>query len=310
MRISAAAGIDLLRKEQIDVQSLGAGRVLIDGRESRLFVRQNVPSPSELYRAKGLYVLPRISPGLRKLATQNHELILSAPGALEIWHRGKRILGTKPAASREQASGKVNWARFGLLRTLARTAKPRTQKELAQELGITQGAVSQNLSKLDRLVIKTKDGWQARSFSLVATEFLEHYPGPGGIEQAWFALDAVIPQGERVLKANPWVLLSADSAADELAPYRRARTSMVYTPMGLKLEDLGFARSSREKATLIEVIPDDRTIFPLAKANSARPFVDGLLVVYDLKRSAGPDADAAAKELLLDLEESWVNAHD
>lgn len=305
MRTSASAGIELLRQESIDVVMLDSKRVLLDGRPAALFVRQNVPAPSELMQAKGLYVLPRISPGLRALATQNHEITISAPNVQEIWHRGTRLQSPIPAALPPAPMGKVNWTRFGLLRTLARTAEPRTQTELAIELGITQGAVSQNLANLSRLVKKTSAGWSARSFDLIAKEFLENYPGPGGVERPWFGLDAVIPQGEKVLRAFPEILLSADSAADELSPYRRARTAMVYTTSSLDLQSLGFASSPREKATLIEITPDDQTIFPLAKANSSKPLVDGLLVAYDLRRSLGPDRDAAAAELLIDLEKDW-----
>jgi transcriptional regulator with XRE-family HTH domain len=306
MRTSATAGIELLRQERIDVVLLDAKRVLLDGRPAALFVRQNVPSPSELMQAKGLYVLPRISAGLRALAAQNHEITISAPNVQEILYRGERLHNLRPAELPPAPMGKVNWTRFGLLRSLARTAKPRTQMELAGELGITQGAVSQNLANLSHLVKKTSMGWSAGSFELIAKEFLENYPGPGGVERSWFGLDAVIPQGEKALRAFPGSLLSADSAADELSPYRRARTAMIYTTSSLDLQSLGFASSPREKATLIEITPDDQTIFPLAKANSSKPLVDGLLVAYDLRRSLGPDRDAAAAELLIDLEKNWA----
>lgn len=304
MSTQTSNGIELLQQEGIDISLSAPGRVVVDGLSAPMYVRNQVPSPSELAQATGLYVLPRISPGLRKLAQENPSLTLSAPNTGEIWHRGQRLSAQRPKAVIPQA-GKVNWARFGLLRALAITSKPRTQAELAAELGITQGAVSQNIANLRDLVVKDKSGWRARSFELVAKEFLDTYPGPGGVEQAWFGLDAVIPQGLRVLKAHPGVLLSADSAADELAPYRRARTSMVYTLATLGLEELGFARSERSKATLIEIVPEDRTIFPLARANSHRPLVDGLLAAYDLRRSAGTDAQVATDELLIDLEQAW-----
>lgn len=304
MSTLASSGIDLLQEEGIEIFLTAPGQVMIDGLSAQLFVRHRVPSPKELANATGLYVLPGISPGLRELAAQNLDLTLSAPASGEIWHRGKRLVSHRPAPV-NTSTGKINWTRFGLLRALAVTAKPKTQTQLALELGITQGAVSQNLANLKDLVFKEKAGWRARSFELVAKEFLDTYPGPGGVEQYWFGLDPVIPQGMRVLKAHPEVLLSADSAADELAPYRRARTSMVYTLSTLRLEELGFARSDRSKATLIEIIPEDRTIFPLAKANSNRPLVDGLLAVFDLRRSAGTDAEDAANELLIDLEQAW-----
>jgi hypothetical protein len=294
----------MLQQQGIEIAMPRPGEVLVDGETLPLFVRQNSPSPSELAKAVGIYVLPTISTGLRRLAAENPQLTLSAVQTGEIWHRGKRIDASTPARL-PLSLGKVNWVRYGLLRAFAASSKPKSQTELAHELGITQGAVSQNLANLKQLLVRDKSGWRARSFEMVSREFLEHYPGPGGVEQSWFGLDAVIPQGKKVLQANPEVLLSADSAADEIAPYRRARTSMVYSLASLKLEELGFVRSERSKATLIEIIPADRTIFPLAQATSSKPLVDGLTAVFDLRRSAGTDAKDAADELLAELELSW-----
>lgn len=305
MNTLASSAIELLRQSGIEVSIPAPGRAEVAGRSIPVFVRNRTPSPSEIERTDAaLYLLTRLSPGLRLLAENNPNLTISAPATGEVWHQGKQLFGPRPQ-QQQSVTGKVNWARFGLLRALAATSKPQTQFELAAALGITQGAVSQNLANLEQLVVKERSGWRARSFDLVANEFLEKYPGPGGVEQGWFALDAVVPQGERVVKAHPGVLLSADSAADELAPYRKARTSMVYTKASMNLENLGFVRSERSRSTLIEIVPADRTIFPLAHATNDKSLVDGLLAVYDLRRSAGSDAIDASYELLIELREGW-----
>lgn len=304
----ATKGFALLHRAQIDVGLESADRATLNGRSSPIYIRNHVPAPSEIVSSGALYVLPAISSGLRDLAQLNPDLTLCAPATGEIWHQGKLIqIDVMPQQPKQ--TRRANWARFGLLRALASSVEPVTQVELARMLGITQGAVSQNLANLRHLATKDKFGWRARSFELVATEFLNNYPGPGGIEQEWFGLEAVIPQGRKVLAAHSQVLLSADSAADELAPHRKARTAMFYTPSSLNLEELGFARAERVDATLIEIVPEDRTIFPLARHLKTDSLVDGLLAVYDLRRSAGTDARDAADELLAELEQGWKRAH-
>lgn len=304
MNSLATRGIALMHEARLDFRLESADRVNIQGRSALIYIRNHVPSPSEIATGNALYFLPRISSGLRDLARSNPRLTLCAPAIGEIWHQGTQLqIDVAPKQPKQQR--RVNWARFGLLRALAVSAAPKTQVELARMLGITQGAVSQNLNNLRGLVTKDRFGWKARSFEVVAKEFLDNYPGPGGIEQQWFGLGEVIPQGRKVLAAHPHILLSADSAADELAPHRKARTAMFYNTAGLNLEDLGFARAESLDATLIEVVPEDRTIFPLARHMKTNSLVDGLLAVYDLRRSAGTDAQEAASELLIDLEQAW-----
>lgn len=305
-QLNLASAAQALRDLSIDVSLRGLDVAMIDNQPRRVFIRASIPAVQAVSEDPAIYLLERLSPSLRELAQQRLDLTLIGQSTDEVWHGGKQLAAPKRALKATLLPTKVNYARFGLLRSLAKTSRPRAQAELAKELGITQAAVSQNLSSMSQLVEKVSMGWRARSFDLVAKEFLENYPGPGGFEQGWFGLEAIIPQGERVVRAFPEVLLSADCAADELAPYRKARTAMVYSSNSLDLESLGFAPATPDQATLFEIVPLDKTVFPLAISFNGKPLVDPLLAAFDVRRSKGLDAYEAAEEILYEQREVWV----
>lgn len=306
LALNLATAAQELSKHDLELSLLGPDSAVVDNQPCRVFVRPSIPAVEAISEEPAMYLLERLSPSLRELAQQRADLTLVGQSTGEIWHGGKQLAKPQRALKPNLLPTKVNYSRYGLLRALAKTSRPRRQIEFAQELGITQAAVSQNLSSMSQLVEKVSDGWRARSFDLVTKEFLENYPGPGGYEQGWFGLEAIIAQGEKVAGAFPEVLLSADCAADELAPYRKARTAMVYSKVSLDLESLGFARASSDQATLFEIIPADKTIFPLGISVQGKPLVDPLLAAFDLKRSKGLDAFEGAEEILLEQREVWA----
>ncbi|QHC57721.1 hypothetical protein [Rathayibacter sp. VKM Ac-2760] len=113
-------------------------------------------------------------------------------------------------------------------------------------------------------------------------------------------------QAERASKTGRRALLSGDSAADALAPWRIPTFAVLYAESSLPLESAGFAETDSPEATLRVVVPADRTIWATAAAwyPSGRT-VDPLIAAWDLRQSGGSDADEAV-DRLLDEELAWL----
>lgn len=302
---NVAKALERLRELGLPVSWAGPNQLIVNDYEATLETRlADLDSKSMSYEM-AVYVLDKISPANRRLAAERKQLILVATITGEVWLFGSQLAPPQNPNRHKNPSTNADYARYGLLRSLARTSQPRTQIELARELDVTPDTVSQNLDNISDLVIQTSSGWSAKSFDLVSEEFLETYPGHGGFEDYWFSETPITAQGRKVLESNPDSLISADCAADELAPHRMLRTAMVYLEKQIDFEALGFTNTTRRNATLFEIVPRDTTIFPVARSAGNSPLADGLLVAFDLRRSAGPDNIEASFKLLDELWKQW-----
>lgn len=312
-RVSPSTGVEFLQSRGLEVKAVGGQELEVAGERLRMHTRQRVPSPAELKRQaapNSIYFLPRISKGLRDYAMANKTISLVASSTNEFWHRGRQLSAPNPREQEKLQSPRAPWARFGLLRSFALNPKPRTQADLAKSLWITQAAVSQNLATLKHLIEKTKGGWRAKEFDLLPKEFLDTYPGPGGVERYWYSIEPVPQQVKRVVAERPEAILSGDFAADLIAPWRMPDLGVFYSNSDLQLQQLGFISTTKDKATLIEIIPADRTIWPLTQKRDGRLLADSLMVAFDMKRSKGVDTPEAIEHLLKKLRKDWqINDH-
>jgi hypothetical protein len=306
--VSAAEGIELLEALVGKVTIFNAQELEVEGKRMQLHLRQRVPSPAELERQAvpdSIYLLANLTPGLRTFAQNNPLVALVGTKTKEVWLAGKSINGPDPKTKDKSISTRAPWARFGLLRSFTLFPRAQTQAELALRLGITQAAVSQNLATLKHLVEKTKSGWKAKEFDLVAKDFLDSYPGPGGIERYWFGIEPVAEQVSKVSAAYPEAAMSGDFAADQFAPWRMPDLAVFYSKSGLNLNQLGFIETAQERATLVEIVPTDRTVWTLAQPKDGRLLADPLLVAHDMKRSKGVDTAEAIEHLIQKLRKEW-----
>ena len=310
--VSLSAGVDLLKQLGLRVEVHDARTIAIKTANYRVLTRQTVPSPALVKsqaKARTAWVVPKLTQGLRLIAAADPTSCFLGLVDEEVWLNGKPISTPEPTAPRIRTKGKTPWARFALMRALGQTSKPRTQTELSLRLGITQPAVSKSLSTMSQLVKRTSAGWAAKDFDLLASEFLASYPGPGGITVGWFSLDPVIEQTSAVLASHPEILMSADAAADQIAPWRLPRTAVVFSPQGLDLRPLGFTEAPLERATLKVVVPSDPHLWKQASETRAH-LADGLQVAFDLSQASGSDALDATGQLLKHLKSKWEEGRD
>jgi len=235
-----------------------------------------------------LFVVPRATERVR-------ELIRREPHAWLLTHDGTALLGdaveSQPRACRVPR-GRVPWGRWALMRALSRTAAPRTQKQLAVEVGLTQGAVSGALAKLTDAV-RSDSGWSVIDAAALWDAFLTEYPGPGGVRTHWYSR---LPLARQTQVLRPHALLSADGGSDVVAPWRTPVRAVAYAADPLDMEALGFTPATAEEATVDLVMPADRTIFATAAAWDLG-VADPLLIAWDLRDVGGNDVEEAIAHL-------------
>ena len=306
--VSLEKAFDLLQELGLDVSAIDSNHWEIQGKSVQVVTRHTTPSPAavSLRSLKDMvWVIPSLTPGLRALAQAHRSLAFVSNLSGEVWLAGVRVQGEQVQVAVGRKRGRIGWAKYGLMRALAISSRPRTQVELANALGVTQARVSTALQELQPLVRKTKNGWVATDFESMAQSFLSSYPGPGGIRLGWFSSNPILEQGKSVIAIDKKAVLSADSAADVLAPIRTPKLTLAYVQRNLPLAQRKFAESPVDRATLIEVLPEDRTIFSLANAFGSSQIADGLLAAYDLQTLKREDSDQAVSHLLHELKQRW-----
>jgi hypothetical protein len=236
-----------------------------------------------------LFVTPRATPRVRELVAQE-------PHAWLLTHDGAAILGGEPEAAapeRPAARGRIPWGRYALMRALVRVPEPRTQLQLAAEVGLTQGAVSGALTKLGDTALSGDAGWTAADPQLLWDAFLMEYPGAQGVRTHWYSRLPFVRQCELL---RPHARLSADAGADAIAPWRTPVRAVAYAAEPIDMEALGFSPATAEEATVDMVIPADRTVFATSAAWGLE-VADPLIVAWDLRDVGGNDAEEAIAQL-------------
>lgn len=220
---------------------------------------------------------------------------------------------TRPPQPPPARPGRTPWATMAVVRRLLLNA-PAPQTRLATAVGVTQARVSQIFEPLknERLVRRTRQGWEPAEWDALCDWWLTHYPGPGGISMWWSGLDSPTAQAAtavRVLNQGTPVV-SGDVAADLIAPWRRPTQAVVYVRRGASLAETNLSHlPSDEGATLAVIVPEDDSVWPTEltyhnwQGTQLAP-ADGLQVLYDLHRSPGPDASEAASRWRAHLRES------
>jgi len=330
--VTASEGIDLLTALGVDVAVQDAETVTLtlEGRSevARVRVRLSPPSQWDIRRDFEsdrppdarfdivLYVVPQATAALTEAASEDTRIAVASVRDRVVILASKRIDVPPQALSSARygaapTRGRVAWGRFALIRALLRTPRPRTQIELADECGVSQVAISNGLRALDGAVVREEGGWRALRPEKLWEQFLAEYPGPQGITTYWLGLDPIAVQAKMVRDAAGGFdgLVSGDTAADVIAPWRVGRRAVVYARTGLNLARLGFAETTPENATIEYVVPADRTIWSAARAWSREApawMTDPVLAAWDVRRTGGPDAEEAVERIERTVLAGWL----
>lgn len=234
---------------------------------------------------------------------QSLESIASTPGAALIAADGMTFIpGLTQSAlprslnserTRGRTRGRTPWGKYALLRALLRTEQPRTQAQLAHETGITQASVSMMLQKLTDHAFRTRDGWVPCDRDSIWETFLASYPGATQLHTYWYSRQTFWQQAKMLRTST---LLSADGAADELAPWRNPSFLVAYAEGHCDLTRMGFSPATATEANIEISFPLDRTIFATARA-WGRGVADPAIAAWDLNRVGGPSQDEAIAKL-------------
>jgi hypothetical protein len=272
------------------------------------------PTPSEMRARRASadpgtvtgFVTPRVNAAARRVALEDTRFALFGldDGVVILGGEERSTRGEEPA---HRISPRAPYARFALYRALVRTREPRSQTTLAGECGVSQMSISKLLAADPALAGRTSGGWLAHDPTSLVERFLADYPGPGGLSEFWFSPRPVVEQGEIASTTDVSVLLSGDTAADRLAPWRIPRRARVYCDHSLPLEEAGFGRTDPREASLHVTIPADRTIRATATAwyPDGRT-VDPLVAAWDLRSTGGADSSEAVDRLLSTAMTSWT----
>ncbi|WP_143026046.1 hypothetical protein [Leucobacter chromiiresistens] len=274
--------------------------------DMRIFRMNRVPSPSKIRALRDT-----VDPGeivtfvVPKATARAQEVVADIPGVGLvsgdglIFLPGLTLIDTIEPLPKPR--GRVPWGTYAVIRALIRTKQGRSQSALARETGLTQGAVSMALSKIAAEHHRDVDGWSTISPSELWDEFMETYPGPGGTRTFWYSM---APFNEQVRVLRKRALLSADGAADLIAPWRTPVKIVAYAAEGVSLEKLGFSPATREESNVEFVIPADRTIFATAESWGLG-CADPVLAAWDVLQIGGNDAEEALEIIRRTVLKRW-----
>lgn len=247
------------------------------------------------------------SPGHAVLASAERgevDLVSIEPPAVLVGGRWLLDLKTEEGVPGAQhRRGKMPWGQLAAERALIVSPDPMKQADIADAAMISQQAVSNALKTLDDFVVRMSQGWTDKETRRLVDRWMETYPGPGGASTFWYSLDSPGEQAKAAvqlaqdLDSSP--LVSGDAAADLIAPWRLPITTRLYVREMVDFTEAGFTPAEPRDATLIVTVPDDPTLWKTAELGKQTdiPLADPLIVLWDVLRSSGPDADEAAARL-------------
>jgi hypothetical protein len=262
----------------------------------------------ETTRGRVLVVVPVASRGLIDAAKRDPRLgVASVADRRLVWNAEEIVapeIGGSAYAPGEWRGRRYPWGRWALMRVLIRTDEPRSQVRLAAEAGISQPGVSKTIDSIDGVLAAPREGWFAPDRAALWDTFMSEYPGARGITTYWYGLDPISDQARAVVSSaaggDVRALRSGDVGADEIAPWRVPSRAVVYAQAGIDLAKLGFAQTSKDRATLEYTVPADHTIWATAAAwagDTDAATADPLIAAWDVKRTGGADADEAADRI-------------
>jgi hypothetical protein len=184
------------------------------------------------------------------------------------------------------------------------TGPPMTGVALASASGASQSRTSRLVTRLvtKGLIERSAGGYRPVDWRAFLDWWVSAYPGPGGTVSYWASAASATDQARAAALAlgKNRVAISADPAADILAPWRRPTLTVAYAERGAPLKGHGFvAVGGAGEATLILRAPRDPGVWlPSPWRVEDLPLADPIQIVWDVANSPGADRAQAVDRLV------------
>ncbi|BDO41107.1 hypothetical protein [Cellulomonas sp. NTE-D12] len=186
--------------------------------------------------------------------------LIDATGTAHQIRTALTVAETRPATAPKRP-GKEPWGMFALAFALLSDGAPRTQRALAEQLGLSQPRVSQALrAQLAPFVVNRQAGWTVSEPTDLLSWLASAYPGPT-TEAGWLSLEDPVPATRAVVRLlddqGVRFAVTGQVAADEYAPWARPTRSTILVESLTDLSAAGCTSVPVEQATVVTAVPED-----------------------------------------------------
>jgi len=255
-----------------------------------------------------LVIAPGASPEARRVAEEAGVSLITAPegtpaeGFLCTAADIVRLESPTPSPAQARARGRVPWGTYAVAFTLLE-GPARDQSELAARAGIGRPRVSQVLTQLGELVVRSDAEWAVSDPRALAAWLVERYPKAPLLATTWATLEPPVRAAETASRRLDEIgvrhAVSGDIAADRIAPWARPATAWIWVAKPADLQPAGLTPAPADAATLTLAVSEDPHLLSSARpAADDMPLLPGWRVWVDLVHKGRDDAAAALADAL------------
>lgn len=226
--------------------------------------------------------------------------LIDATGAAHQIRAALASAETPPATARRRP-GKEPWGVFALAFALMSDAAPRTQRALAEQLGLSQPRVSQALrAQLAPFVASRAAGWTVSEPSDLLGWLSSAYPRPS-TEAGWLSLEDPVPATRAVARLldeqGVRYAVTGQVAADEYAPWARPTRSTILVESLTDLSHAGCTPVPVQQAAVVTAVAEDPNALLSGRVRAGVRLADPWRTWLRLAQ----DGDTAAADHLRDV---------
>jgi len=232
-------------------------------------------------------------------------------GNMDIRARGLLVKQRQPTRKKRGTSPSLPLgpSSLRLIRWLAsRPSRTWQTSEMAAHAGVSASTASQVMRRLasQELADRASRGQWHVDTSLLLSQFLRDYKGPGGESRYFFFAGHVVQATRELVNlAQAEFAISGDVGADLYAPWRAPTHTIIYASRWFEIPPMAglVAADSLGSANVILVVPEDETIFPSqpvierAPGGWRVPLAHPTQIMWDLTQLGGEDRFEALRPI-------------
>lgn len=256
-----------------------------------------------------LVIAPGASPEARRVAEEVGVSLITAlqgtpaEGFLRTAAHIVHLESPTPSPARARARGRVPWGTYAVAFALLE-GPARDQSELATRAGIGRPRVSQVLTQLGELVVRSDAEWVVRDPRALAAWLVERYPKEPLLATTWATLEPPVRAAETVSRRLHEIgvrhAVSGDVAADRIAPWARPASAWLWVAAPADLQPAGLTPAPADAATVTLAVAEDPHLLGSARpAADGMPLLPGWRVWVDLVHQGRDDAADALADALV-----------